>query len=250
MPASIITIVNQKGGTGKTTTTVNLSVALAKTGKRVLVLDLDSQGNLTYHFGINEADYTMADVFFGDASLRQAMVEREGVHIVPANISLADVELSLTSYNKREYILKEKLDAIADEYDYIMMDCAPSLSVLTINALTAANKVLIPLQLEVLSLQGLSLIMDTIFNIKESINPSISIMGVLPVMVDYRRKITHEVHDYLRNNFGIKVFDSIVKVDVKAIEAPSFGVSVLEYAPDAPSSKAYLEVAEEMVGLG
>ena len=249
MSASIIAIVNQKGGTGKTTTTVNLGAALALAGKRVMLLDLDPQGNLSYYLGLQDFQYTADHVLTGQVKLADALHETERMQVLPGDIELADLELSLAGVDNREQLLKQVLDSVANDYDYILIDCGPSLSLLTINALTAANKVLIPLQPEVLSLQGLSLIMDTVFNMKEELNPDLTIIGVLPVIVDFRRGVTHEVMAVLKENFGLYIFESVIKVDSKAIESPSFGVSIMEYAPDSPSAKGYMLAAGELMGI-
>ncbi len=249
MHTHIISIVNQKGGTGKTTTCVNLGAALAELGKRVLLIDFDPQGNLSFCFGLGILPKGMTEVMLGECSLPEILKTSEGIDIASCDITLADVELSLASYPGREDILTNVLKALPHVYDYVLIDCAPSLSLLTVNALKASNKVLIPLQLEVLSLQGLSLITDTIFKIKETINPQLKILGVLPVMVDVRRKVTFEVYDYMKTNFGLPIFKQMVHVDVKAVEAPSFGVSVLAYAPNSESAKEYRSVAKELLGI-
>lgn len=249
MHTHVISIVNQKGGTGKTTTCVNLGAALAEMGKKVLLIDFDPQGNLSFCFGLGILPHGMTQVMLGETDLSSIIETSEKVDIASCDISLADVELSLAGYEGRELILDNVLKSLPSVYDFVLIDCAPSLSLLTVNALRASNKVLIPLQLEVLSLQGLSLITETIFQIKETINPTLKILGVLPVMVDIRRKITFEVYDYMKSHFGLPVFKQMVHVDVKAVEAPSFGQSVLAYAPNSEVANEYRAVARELMGI-
>lgn len=245
----IIAIMNQKGGTGKTTTTVNLGVALAQLGKKVLLLDLDPQGNLGFCFGVHAYSYSMTDVMFGEVVLPSAVLEKEGLHLVPSDRTLADVEISLAQHQGRELVLKSRIMPYISAYDYVLLDCSPSLSLITINALMAAQRIIVPLQLEVLALQGLNLVMDTIFQMKETMNPNLTIMGVLPVMVDKRRKVTYEILEYLKNNFGIPIFQSTIFADVKAVEAPSFGESILKYAPQSIAAQGYVNFAQEVVNL-
>ncbi|PWJ39401.1 ParA family protein [Sediminitomix flava] len=247
---NIISIINQKGGTGKTTTTTNLAKALQKKGYKILTIDADPQACLSFHFGIqNVESRNLTQLIKGECSIQEIIQEKEGIDIIPSNISLAETDMFLHHTKDRAYIIKELISEIAFNYDFILIDCAPSLSFLTINMLSASNGVLIPLQLEVLSLQGLSLIIDTVFQVKESYNSSLSILGILPVMVDYRRNITSEILDYLQNHFGIRIFKNRVPVDVRAVEAPSFGQSVIEYAPNSTSSLAYQAFAKELLKL-
>lgn len=242
-----VAIVNHKGGTGKTTTAVNLAVALAKKGKKVLAIDFDPQGSLSYYFGIERLRPSLADLFYGEATASQVIQTRENVDILPTDTRLADLELSMATARNREHLLEQVLLPIAEPYDYLLIDCAPSLSLLTVNALTAADKVLIPLQLEVLSLQGLHLILETIFNIKGSLNPSLKILGIVPVMVDKRRKVTQEIFQFIPEHFGLQVFQTPIPQDVKIVESPSFGMSIFGYAPKTTGADAYLALAEEFI---
>lgn len=244
----IVAIVNQKGGTGKTTTTVNLGSALAQKGKRILLIDLDAQGNLSYSLGIVGFKHSMAEALLGEVKFEDILESREGMDIAPSGIGLADAELSLSEAENREGFLKDILSNISG-YDYILIDCPPSLSILTVNALNAADKVIVPMQMEVLSLQGLDLISETISKVRQVLNPSLEIMGILPVMVDKRRKLSTEVHDHLNQNYEIKVFDSKIRNNVKASEAPSFGVSVISYAPTSNSARDYMNFAKEFLML-
>ncbi|MBV6646280.1 MAG: ParA family protein [Cyclobacteriaceae bacterium] len=244
----IIAVVNQKGGTGKTTTTVNLGACLANQGKKVLLVDLDAQGSLSYSLGIGEVNKSIANVLLEDLPIRQILVDYEGLSVAPASIDLADAELSMTGMENREMILKEKLSGTS-EFDFILVDCPPSLSLLTLNALTAAQHVIIPMQMEVLSLQGLDLITETIGKVRQVLNPDLSILGVLPVMVDKRRKLSSEVLNHIKENYDFKVFDSQIRTNVKASEAPSFGQSVLHYAPTSNSAKDYKTFTQEFLNL-
>lgn len=244
--ATIIAVVNQKGGTGKTTTTVNLGAALAKLGKRVLLVDLDSQGNLTFSFGVHEYETTVAHALAGEAKLKDILHERENLHIAPSDISISSLEVSLANTENREHLLKDVLDEVSNEYDYILLDCGPSLSVITVNALSAASKIIVPMQMEVLSLHGLSLIIDTVFNVKETYNPDLSILGILPVMMDKRRSITGEIYDYLKSNYGFRILKNNIGTDVRIVEAPSFGKSVVNYSPYSVGGLAYTRLAEEI----
>lgn len=227
----ILAVVNQKGGTGKTTTTVNVGSALAIKGKKVLLIDLDAQGNLSYSLGIQGKGKTMSDVFLGETAIDDILIEREGMSIAPADIGLADAELTLSGAGNREYLLRDALRKMRHRFDYVLIDCPPALSLLTVNALSASDHVLIPMQLEVLSLQGLDLITETIRKTRQSLNPALSILGILPVMIDQRRKLTSEILAHIQENYEVSVFNTRIRNNVKASEAPSFGSSVIAYAP-------------------
>ena len=246
MPA--ISIVNQKGGTGKTTTTINLSTALAALDKKVLVVDMDSQGNLGYSFGIDEGK-TIADVLEGEADLSEVVQEREGVFIAPSDMRLVDIELSLADMENRQSLLQDRLSESFGEYDYVFFDCPPSLSVLSINALYSSDYVIIPMLMEVLSLQGLDQIIQSISKINSAYNKNLEILGILPVMVDKRRKLSEEVREHIKGNYEVNIFDTFIRNNVKASEAPSFGSSVISYAPKSNSAKDYNAFAKEIVAL-
>lgn len=243
-----ISVVNQKGGTGKTTTVVSLGAALAQNNKKVLLIDLDPQGNLSYSLGINEFDYTIGDVMMGDATVKQSIIhiENENMDIIPSSIDLANIEISIAQIEERELQLKKTLKGLS-RYDYVLIDCPPSFSLLAVNSLTLSNEVIIPMQMTALSLQGLDLIYSTITQIKDSLNPKLKILGILPVMVDKRRKLSSEVRDYIQDNFDIKLFKSSIRNNVKAAEAPSFGRSVINYAPSSNSAKDYKEFVNEFL---
>ena len=243
---TIISIVNQKGGTGKTTTVLNLGAALVRQKKKVLVIDSDPQGNLTYSLGLQDSTPTLGDLLLGEVTWGEVIKNSEGMEVIPADVSLVDAEISLTNVIGRELILKKILNKVKG-YDYVLVDCPPSLSLLTLNALCASDKVVIPLQLEVLSLQGLDKILNTIGQIREVFNPELSIEGVLPVMVDQRKNLTKEINSFLTSNYEVKVFQSSIRTNVKASESPSFGKSVIAYAPGSNSAVDYLNFAKELV---
>jgi chromosome partitioning protein len=245
----VISIVNQKGGTAKTTTTFNLGSALAKRGFDVLLVDFDAQASLTYSMGFMEIEQSIADVLREDTTFEHALMSTEGLSLMPASISLADVELSLLEAENREFFLKELLDDVSSRYDFVLIDCPPSLSILTVNALVASEGIIVPMQLDVLSLQGLELILQTISRVKSSFNSQLQMLGVLPVLVDARRKLSQEVLDYLDESFDVHVFKEMIRMNVKASEAPSFGKSVIDYAPSSNSAKDYTRFSEELINL-
>ncbi len=244
----VISIVNQKGGTGKTTTSLNLGSALAALGKSVLLIDMDSQGNLGYSLGLEEGP-SISDVFEGNADIEKVIQEREGMSIVPSDMRLVDIELSLIDLADRHNMLNTKIKAISEKYDYTLIDCPPSLSILAVNSLCASEKVIIPMLMEVLSLQGLDQIIQTIEKINTTYKKSLEIAGILPVMVDKRRKLSDEVKDHIKENYDVNIFNSMVRNNVKASEAPSFGQSVITYSPHSNSAKDYMAFAEEMIKI-
>lgn len=248
MKTSIVAIINQKGGTGKTTTTINLGSALSKLGKKVLLLDLDPQSNLSYSLAVTNPEATLADAFLGNKTLKEILVEKDNLWIAPGSNELVDIEISLVSQANRENFLKTMLDELKG-FDYILIDCPPSLSVLTINALTAAHEVLIPLQMEVLTLQGLDQIMNTVQKVRKAFNPKLKIKGVVVVMFDMRRKLSQEVLEYLQENVKEHIFKSQIRLNVKLAEAPSFGKSVLDYDASSNGAKDYKALAEEFTSL-
>lgn len=227
---------------------MNLGSALAKLGKRVLVIDMDSQGNLGYSLGLDPGQ-TISDVFEGNATIRDIIQEREGMQIAPSDMRLVDIELSLIDLDDRHETLSSKIGTLSKSYDYILIDCPPSLSILAVNSLYASDQVIIPMLMEVLSLQGLDQIINTIQKINSSYDKKLEVMGILPVMVDKRRKLSEEVRDYINENYDVKIFNSMIRNNVKASEAPSFGQSVIEYSPSSNSAKDYMAFAEEIVKL-
>lgn len=243
----VISVVNQKGGTGKTTSTVNIGSALALKKKKVLLIDLDPQGSLSYSLGITSFEFSIGDVLAGEVTLSEVTVEREGMDVVPSSIALADIELSMADEPQREQFLTKALADSKEAYDYVLIDCPPSLSLLTINALCASSKVIIPMQMEVLSLQGLELIHSTLNRLKQAYGIEIEVLGVLPVLYDKRRKLSTEVLEFINENYDLKVFNSYIRNNVKASEAPSFGQSVIAYDIQSNSAKDYLSLVEEIL---
>lgn len=242
-----ISIINHKGGTGKTTTTINLGGALAAQGFRVLLIDFDAQGSLSYALGIDDSKATIADCILGDADMQQVLQRREMMDILPAGRALADVELAIARADGRMNHLRDFLAGL-DRYDFTLIDCPPSLSLLTLNALNASDYILVPMQMDVLALRGLESMLDTLKDIKP-FNPGLEVLGVLPIMVTPSRKIYGEIMGYITENYGVRVFPQAIRSSVKAAEAPSFGMSVLSYAPACPTANDYREFAKEFVNL-
>ncbi|MCC5921273.1 MAG: ParA family protein [Cyclobacteriaceae bacterium] len=253
MKSKIFAIVNQKGGTGKTTTTANLGAALAANSKKVLLVDMDPQASLSYYFGFHNEVYHVGKVL-EDEEMDDRFINEisENFHILPGHIELADMELSLVNKDNRVYVLKTILEEYlkSTSYDYILIDCPPSLSLLTINSLNLADEIIVPMQLEVLSMQGLELIQKTVNNLNDSYHPSLKIKGILPIMYDTRKKITQEIIDYINENIKIPIFDSNIRSDVRLVEAPSFAKSILDYAPKSNSANDYRAFAKEIISLG
>lgn len=242
----IFAIVNQKGGTGKTTSAINIGAALRQYGHKVLLIDLDPQGNLSYSLGIDINQEPISNFFYEENKLQELIyTTEEGIDVIPSNVDLADVEINIADEPDRANILKKDIKSL--DYDFIVIDCAPTLSLLTVNALTAADYVIVPVQLTVLSIQGIEMISDTVKKIKNVLNDRLNILGILPVMVDMRRKISNEVLKYIEDNFELPVFSNKIRMNVRTIEAPSFGQSVIEYAPDCTSSKDYIKLAKEIL---
>ncbi len=249
----IIAIFNQKGGVGKTTTNVNLSACLASSGKKVLVVDIDPQGNSTSGLGIDKTklEYTMYELLLGDVDPHKCVLEtnRENLYIIPSSVQLAGAEIELTDMEKRESRLKEAIIAIKDEYDYIFVDCPPSLGLLTINSLTAVESVLIPIQCEYYALEGVSQLMNTIELVRKSLNPSLDIQGVVLSMFDGRTNLSIQVVDEVKKYFKGKVYTTLIPRNVRLAEAPSYGMSIVEYDPKSKGAEAYCELAEEFLFL-
>lgn len=249
--SKVIAIFNQKGGVGKTTTNVNLSACLAKLGKKILVIDIDPQGNSTSGLGINKNTIEMSiyDALVDKVDIRETVMPTniKNLDIIPSNVELAGAEIELTKSGARESALKNAVQPIMDEYDYVFIDCPPSLGLLTINALVAANSVLIPIQCEYYALEGVSSLVDTIRLVKKSLNPEVEIEGVVLSMFDGRTNLSIQVVDEVKNYFKGKVYSTIIPRNVRLAEAPSFGIPIIDYDSNSKGAQAYMELAEEFI---
>ena len=247
-----IACANQKGGVGKTTTVVNLAAYLARAGERVLVVDLDPQGNATSGFGIDRASLgtTLEDVVLGDAPLADAIVgtQLENCFVAPASVALAGAEVELAATNQRERRLRRVLEPITGDYDYILLDSPPSLGLLTVNALTAADSVLIPTQCEYYALEGLSQLIATLNLVRDNLNPALAIKGVVLTMYDARTNLSADVAAEVRRHLGHAVFETIIPRSVRLSEAPSFGLPIALYRADSRGAVAYEALAAELRG--
>lgn len=247
----ILSIVNQKGGVGKTTTTVNLATALAAVGKKVLILDFDPQGNASTGVGIetNERALTAYDIILNDVPAHEATKKTAvpGLFVIPATIDLTGAEIEMVSLVKREFRLKNALENSRDHYDYILIDCPPSLGLLTLNALAASDAVLIPLQTEFYALEGLSHLMRTIKLVQGGLNPTLTIQGIVLTMYDRRNKFTEQIENDVRGYFGEQVYRSVIPRNIRMSEAPSHGKPALIYDMHCAGSKAYIALASELL---
>jgi len=247
----IIALANQKGGVGKTTTGVNLGAALASAGQHVLLVDTDAQGNATSGVGIQKAtiEREVYDVLVNETPIQDAIIhtEHEGLDIVPATIQLSGAEIELTPMMARETRLKAALDEIKDEYDYILIDCPPSLGLLTINAFTAANSILIPVQSEYYALEGLTQLLNTVKLVQKHFNRDLKIEGVLLTLYDARTNLGKQVNVEVKKYFQNKVYATIIRRNVQLAEAPSHGMPIIDYAPKSKGAEVYTELAKEVL---
>ncbi len=247
----IISIVNQKGGVGKTTTAINLAASLALGGKNILVIDTDPQGNLTSGLGIERKDLraSLYDVYTGRTVISEIILSTslENLKIAPSTIDLLGVEVELVSKERREFILSDALSSLNDDFPYIFIDCPPSLGLLTLNALVASHGVLIPVQAEYYALEGLSLLMQTLSMVKNSFNPDLEIDGILITMFDPRNALSHQVESEVRKHFRDKVYESMIPRNVSLAEAPSHGKPALLYDIKSKGAQSYLQLAKEIL---
>lgn len=247
----IIAVANQKGGVGKTTTNVNLSACLAQLGKKVLTVDIDPQGNTSSGLGIdkNNIEKTVYDVLLGECYLQEALLKTcvENLDILPSNVNLAGAEIELISYDNREYLLKNILNDIKYIYDYVIIDCPPSLNMLTINALTAADSILVPIQCEYYALEGLTQLLRTIELVQKKLNPGLKMEGVVFTMYDARTNLSLQVVEEVKKYLGKNVYRSIIPRNVRLSEAPSHGVPITMYDEKSKGAEGYILLAEEVI---
>lgn len=247
----IIAIANQKGGVGKTTTSINLSACLAEKGKKVLVVDTDPQGNTTSGFGIdkNNLDNTIYELILGECTIKDCIIKEviKNVSILPSNVNLAAAEIELIGVDKKEYILKNEVDYVKDEYDFIMIDCPPSLNMLTINAMTTANSVLVPIQCEYYALEGLSQLIHTVNLVKERLNPELEMEGVVFTMFDSRTNLSMQVVENVKANLRQRVYKTMIPRNIRLAEAPSYGMPISRYDAKSAGAEAYMQLADEVL---
>jgi len=251
--ARVIALTNQKGGTGKSTTTVNLGAGLSRLKKKVLLVDMDPQANLSYHLlgpEVHRLETSVYDVLTGRLGLKDSLVKRkDGLEIVPSGITLSGFEVESARKAGRETLLKGALSA-ARGYDYILVDCPPSLGLLTLNALVAVKEVFIPLQVEFFALQGISRLLETVEVVKDRLNKSLRISGVILCMYDVRRRLSREIDEKIRDYFKGNVFKTVIRENVSLAEAPSYGQTIFEYAPSSHGAEDYMKLAREVIRHG
>lgn len=247
----IIAVANQKGGVGKTTTTINLSAALAEQGKKVLLVDLDPQGNATSGVGIDkrELENTIYELLLDEITIEDCLNETDflNLSVLPSNINLSGVEIDLLDIENREYCLKNTLDQVKDEYDFIMIDCPPSLNMLTVNAMTAADTILVPIQCEYYALEGLSQLIHTINLVKKKLNPDLTLEGVVFTMYDARTKLSMQVVENVKRTLKENIYNTIIPRSIKLAEAPSYGMPITAYAPTSTGADSYRLLAMEVI---
>ena len=249
-----IVIANQKGGVGKTTTAINLSASLAEAEKKVLVIDIDPQGNTTSGFGIekDEQENTIYELLLGECEIEECMIvtEFDDLTIIPSNVNLAAAEIELVGIEEKEYILKKALDKVRDKYDFIIIDCPPSLSMLTINAMCAADTVLVPIQCEYYALEGLTQLIHTINLVKERLNPELEMEGVVFTMYDARTNLSLQVVENVKNNLNQEIYKTIIPRNVRLAEAPSHGKPINIYDTRSTGAESYRMLAAEVISRG
>ncbi|CAI2565456.1 ParA family protein [Lactobacillus kunkeei] len=247
----VISLANQKGGVGKTTTSVNLGADLATMGKKVLLIDADAQGNATSGVGIQKSDIQkdIYDILVNEEPISEAIIPSKhgGLDIVPATIQLSGADIELTPQMARETRLLNALKSVSDQYDYVLVDCPPSLGLITVNAFTASDSILIPVQTEYYALEGLSQLLNTVQLVKKHFNPDLDVEGVLLTMYDSRTKLGQQVNDEVRKYFGDKVYDTIITRNVRLSEAPSYGLPIIDYDPNSKGSELYMQFAKEVL---
>lgn len=247
----IIAVANQKGGVGKTTTTINLSACLAEKGKKVLTVDIDPQGNTSSGLGIdkNNLDNTIYELVIGQCSIEECLINNvyENLSLIPSNVNLAGAEIELIGIDEKEYILKKAIDKVKDNYDFIIIDCPPSLNTLTVNAMTTANTVLVPIQCEYYALEGLTQLIHTINLVKKRLNPDLDIEGVVFTMYDARTNLSLQVVENVKSNLKHTIYKSIIPRNVRLAEAPSHGLPINIYEPKSAGAEGYRDLADEVI---
>ena len=249
-----IVIANQKGGVGKTTTAINLSASLAELGQKVMIIDMDPQGNTTSGLGVEkeELENTVYELLLGETSIENCMIKDafENLTIVPSNINLAAAEIELIGVDEKEYILKKEVEKIKKDYDFVLIDCPPSLSMLTINSMCAADTVLVPIQCEYYALEGLTQLMHTINLVQERLNPELEIEGVVFTMYGARTNLSLQVVENVKNNLKQNIYKTIIPRNIRLAEAPSYGKPITEYDPKSTGAESYRLLAEEVIHRG
>ncbi len=248
----VYVFVNQKGGVGKTTSAINIGAYLAEAGKKVLLVDFDSQGDMSSGVGLSKEKPTVYELMAGQASADQVIRHTavDNLDAIPASIDLSGAAIELVGQKERDFFLKRSLDPVKDKYDYILIDCPPSLGILTLNGLAAADAVLIPMQCEYFALEGISLLLQTVKKVQKSINPSLTIGGIFFTMYDSRTRLAQEVVTQVKAYFGDSVFNTIIPRNVRLSEAPSHGIPICKYDPNCQGAKSYKSLAEEVILRG
>lgn len=247
----IIAIANQKGGVGKTTTAINLSASLAEKGRKVLAIDMDPQGNMSSGLGLdkNSIEGTIYDMIIGEADVEEVIHKNniENLDILPSNVDLSAVEIEMIDVENKEFVVKNSIQKIRDNYDYVIIDCPPSLSLLTINAMTTADSVLVPIQCEYYALEGLSQLIHTVELVKDRLNPILEIEGVVFTMYDARTNLSLQVVENVKDNLEQNIYKTIIPRNIRLAEAPSFGTPINQYDPRSAGAESYMRLAEEVI---
>ncbi len=250
----IIAIANQKGGVGKTTTTINLSASLAEMGKKVLTVDMDPQGNTTSGLGVDkdECEDTVYQLILKECSVTETLIHTqfENLDLIPSNVNLAGAEIELLNVNDKEFILRNEIDYIREDYDFILIDCPPSLNMLTVNAMTTADTILVPIQCEYYALEGLSQLMYTIELVQQRLNPRLRMEGIVFTMYDARTNLSLQVVENVKNNLDTTIYKTIIPRNVRLAEAPSHGLPINEYDPKSTGAESYRTLAKEVIERG